>query len=159
MAPVATEVWLRIAQFATLPLVLALRLPAAGRLDGPRVLQPPRRTWRIERGLYRVIGVDLPLGTEPGAGLHLAGACSSFSARRHPVHLPALQRVQAVSSPTTSGCPPTSEELAFNTATSFVTNTNWQSLLARDLTMGYTVQLAGLAVQNFVSAAVGIAVA
>ena len=47
---------------------------------------------------------------------------------------------------------------AFNTAASFVTNTNWQSY-SGESTMGYLVQMAGLAVQNFVSAAVGIAVA
>src|SRR6201994_4704287 len=47
---------------------------------------------------------------------------------------------------------------AFNTAASFVTNTNWQNY-SGESTMGYTVQMAGLAVQNFVSAAVGIAVA
>ena len=48
--------------------------------------------------------------------------------------------------------------LAFNTAASFVTNTNWQSY-SPDQTLGYSVQIAGLCVQNFVSAAVGIAVA
>src|SRR5581483_6486023 len=49
-------------------------------------------------------------------------------------------------------------DLAFNTAVSFVTNTNWQSY-SPDTTMSYLTQMAGLAVQNFVSAAVGIAVA
>ena len=62
------------------------------------------------------------------------------------------------SCPTRSACPPCREGLSFNTAVSFVTNTNWQSY-SPEVTMGYTVQLAGLAVQNFVSAAVGIAVA
>ncbi|WP_131786872.1 potassium-transporting ATPase subunit KdpA [Protofrankia symbiont of Coriaria ruscifolia] len=47
---------------------------------------------------------------------------------------------------------------AFNTATSFVTNTNWQSY-SGESTLGYLVQMSGLAVQNFTSAAVGIAVA
>ena len=47
---------------------------------------------------------------------------------------------------------------AWNTAASFVTNTNWQSY-SGESTMGHLVQMAGLAVQNFVSAAVGIAVA
>ncbi len=60
--------------------------------------------------------------------------------------------------PYSLGLPPTSEHLAFNTAISFVTNTNWQSY-SPELTLGYTVQIAGLAVQNFVSAAVGIAIA
>jgi len=48
--------------------------------------------------------------------------------------------------------------LAWNTAASFITNTNWQNY-SGESTMGYLVQMAGLAVQNFVSAAVGIAVA
>ena len=48
--------------------------------------------------------------------------------------------------------------MALNTAVSFVTNTNWQSY-AGESTLGYTAQMAGLAVQNFASAAVGIAVA
>src|SRR5664280_627340 len=49
-------------------------------------------------------------------------------------------------------------DLAFNTAASFITNTNWQSY-SGETTMGYLAQMAGLAVQNFVSAAVGMAVA
>ncbi|HYR84594.1 MAG TPA: potassium-transporting ATPase subunit KdpA [Terriglobia bacterium] len=53
---------------------------------------------------------------------------------------------------------PMTPDLAFNTAVSFMTNTNWQSYVP-ETTMSYLVQMAGLAVQNFVSAAVGIAVA
>ena len=53
---------------------------------------------------------------------------------------------------------PMTPDLAFNTAVSFMTNTNWQSY-SPDTTVSYLVQMAGLAVQNFVSAAVGIAVA
>jgi K+-transporting ATPase ATPase A chain len=68
-----------------------------------------------------------------------------------------IQRAQAVL-PYSLGFPAVPEGLSFNTAVSFVTNTNWQSY-SPDVTLGYTVQLAGLAVQNFVSAAVGIAVA
>ncbi len=49
-------------------------------------------------------------------------------------------------------------DLAYNTAVSFMTNTNWQAY-SPDTTLSYLVQMAGLAVQNFVSAAVGIAVA
>ena len=48
--------------------------------------------------------------------------------------------------------------MAFNTAVSFVTNTNWQSYVPETV-LGHTVQMAGLTVQNFVSAAVGMAVA
>src|SRR4051795_1375196 len=51
-----------------------------------------------------------------------------------------------------------SGDQSFNTAASFVTNTNWQSYSGENA-LGYVVQMAGLAVQNFVSAAVGIAVA
>jgi K+-transporting ATPase ATPase A chain len=69
----------------------------------------------------------------------------------------ALQRLQEFL-PYSLGLPAVPEGLAFNTAVSFVTNTNWQSY-SPELTLGYTVQFAGLAVQNFVSAAVGIAVA
>ena len=54
--------------------------------------------------------------------------------------------------------PASTPDQAFNTAASFVTNTNWQSY-SGESTMGHLVQMAGLAVQNFVSAAVGIAVA
>src|SRR5262245_42014881 len=53
---------------------------------------------------------------------------------------------------------PMTPDLAYNTAVSFMTNTNWQSY-SPDTTLSYLVQMAGLAVQNFVSAAVGIAVA
>ncbi|WP_338743603.1 potassium-transporting ATPase subunit KdpA [Actinomadura luteofluorescens] len=56
------------------------------------------------------------------------------------------------------GFPPVQPDQAWNTAVSFVTNTNWQSY-AGESTMGDLVQMAGLAVQNFVSAAVGMAVA
>ncbi|WP_405577872.1 potassium-transporting ATPase subunit KdpA [Streptomyces sp. NBC_01190] len=55
------------------------------------------------------------------------------------------------------GFPPVKADQAFNTAASFVTNTNWQSY-SGEVTMGHLVQMMGLAVQNFVSAAVGIAV-
>ena len=54
--------------------------------------------------------------------------------------------------------PPVTDHVAWNTAVSFVTNTNWQAY-SGESTMGHLVQMAGLAVQNFVSAAVGIAVA
>src|SRR6478672_7092653 len=54
--------------------------------------------------------------------------------------------------------PQMSADQAFNTAASFVTNTNWQSYSGENA-LGYVVQMAGLAVQNFASAAVGIAVA
>ena len=57
-----------------------------------------------------------------------------------------------------SSATPMTPDLAYNTAVSFMTNTNWQSY-SPDTTMSYLTQMAALAVQNFVSAAVGIAVA
>jgi K+-transporting ATPase ATPase A chain len=68
-----------------------------------------------------------------------------------------LQRVQS-HLPLSLGFPDVPAALSFNTAVSFVTNTNWQAY-SGESTMGHLVQMAGLAVQNFVSAAVGIAVA
>lgn len=70
----------------------------------------------------------------------------------------AVQRLQGVLPGNPDGLPGVPEPLAFNTAVSFVTNTNWQNY-GGESTMGYLVQMSGLAVQNFVSAAVGMAVA
>ena len=72
------------------------------------------------------------------------------------VGLYALQRLQG-DLPLSLGFPGVDPALAFNTAASFVTNTNWQAY-SGESTMGHLAQMAGLAVQNFVSAAVGIAV-
>ena len=69
----------------------------------------------------------------------------------------ALQRFQP-DLPLSLGFPGVAPDQAFNTATSFVSNTNWQSY-SGESTMGHLVQMSGLAVQNFVSAAVGMAVA
>ena len=103
--------------------------------------------------MYRLIGVD-PASAQTWQA-YLRGVLV-FSVMGV-LFVYALQRLQAVL-PYSLGLPPVPEGLAFNTAVSFVTNTNWQSY-SPELTLGYTVQLAGLAVQNFVSAAVGIAVA
>ena len=71
-----------------------------------------------------------------------------------------LQRLQAYLplNPQNFGTPVMPPDLAFNTAVSFITNTNWQAY-SGEATMSYLVQMAGLAVQNFASAAAGIAVA
>ena len=71
-----------------------------------------------------------------------------------------LQRVQAYLplNPQNFGTPVMTPDLAFNTAVSFVTNTNWQAYWGES-TMSYLVQMAALTVQNFLSAAAGIAVA
>ena len=72
-------------------------------------------------------------------------------------HLP-LNPMQFSTAKAPSFATPITPDLAFNTAVSFMTNTNWQSY-SPDTTMSYLTQMAALAVQNFVSAAVGNAVA
>ena len=108
---------------------------------------------RVERVIYRVVGVD------PRADQRwqvYATAVVAFSLVGV-VLLYALQRFQS-DLPLSLGFASVDPALAFNTAASFVTNTNWQAY-SGEATMGHLTQMAGLAVQNFVSAAVGIAVA
>src|SRR5476649_1875066 len=69
-----------------------------------------------------------------------------------------LQRLQAVLPFNPQRLDAVSPDLAFNTSVSFVTNTNWQSYVP-ETTMSYLVEMAGLTVHNFVSAATGIALA
>jgi K+-transporting ATPase ATPase A chain len=108
---------------------------------------------KVERGFYRLIGVDCQSEQTWRSYLRSVLVVSIVGV----LFVYLLQRLQAVL-PYSLGFPAIPEGLSFNTAASFVTNTNWQSY-SPDVTMGYTVQLAGLAVQNFVSAAVGIAIA
>ncbi|MEJ3658800.1 potassium-transporting ATPase subunit KdpA [Actinomycetes bacterium KLBMP 9759] len=113
--------------------------------------------WRVETALYRLVKVDP--SAEQRWTTYAAGVLGfSFVSI---VLLYLLQRLQpflplgfgrGVDGDTV---PPA---MAFNTAVSFVTNTNWQSYVPETV-LGHTVQMAGLTVQNFVSAAVGISVA
>jgi K+-transporting ATPase ATPase A chain len=107
----------------------------------------------VERVIYRVMGVDPKADQRWPA---YARAVLAFSVVGV-LFLYALQRVQA-HLPLSLGFPGVEPAQAFNTAASFVTNTNWQSY-SGESTMGHLVQMAGLAVQNFASAAVGMAVA
>jgi K+-transporting ATPase ATPase A chain len=145
------DVLLAAMQAATLALVLALVYRPLG--DYMAHLYTSTKDWRVERRLYRLVGVDPR--SEQSWPAYLRGVLAFSVVGVLFVYL--LQRAQAVL-PYSLGLPPVPEGLSFNTAASFVTNTNWQSY-SPEVTMGYTVQLAGLAVQNFVSAAVGIAVA
>jgi K+-transporting ATPase ATPase A chain len=108
--------------------------------------------WRVERGFYRVMGIDAEAdqrwGTYARSMLAFSGVCVLF--------LYLLERIQHWL-PYSNGQANVPPFLAWNTAASFVTNTNWQNY-SGETTMGYVVQMAGLAVQNFVSAAVGIVV-
>lgn len=145
------DVLLAVLQAATLVLILALVYRPLG--DYMAHLYTSDRDWKIERGFYRLVGVDPRSDQSWPAYLRGVLAFSAVGV----LFVYVLQRTQQWL-PYSLGLPAVPEGLSFNTAASFVTNTNWQSY-SPELTMGYTVQLAGLAVQNFVSAAVGIAVA
>ncbi|MFJ8942263.1 potassium-transporting ATPase subunit KdpA [Streptomyces sp. NPDC102395] len=108
---------------------------------------------RVEKWIYKGIGADPD--TEMRWPAYLRGVLA-FSVVGV-LFLYALQRLQGVL-PGSLGFASIDPDQAFNTAVSFVTNTNWQSYYGEQA-MGHVVQTAGLAVQNFVSAAVGVAVA
>ncbi|MEV3987650.1 potassium-transporting ATPase subunit KdpA [Streptomyces sp. NPDC049837] len=111
------------------------------------------RHLRVEKWAYKAIGAN------PDAEMrwpaYLRGALAFSAAGVLFLYL--LQRVQG-SLPGSLGFASIDPDQAFNTAASFVSNTNWQSY-SGEQAMGHVVQTGGLAVQNFVSAAVGIAVA
>ena len=123
------------------------RVFGGGSAPGDRVFLP------VERLLYRVGRID-PEREQPWTVYALS--LLAFSAVSV-VGLYLLQRVQGALplNPTDVAAVPPA--LAFNTAVSFVTNTNWQNY-GGESTMSHLTQMAGLTVQNFVSAAVGIAV-
>ncbi|MDR7252937.1 K+-transporting ATPase ATPase A chain [Nocardioides sp. BE266] len=108
---------------------------------------------RVERLVYRLTGVDPD--AEQGARSY-ATSVVGFSLVSVVVLMGILVGQAAL--PMGRDLPGMPFWMSFNTAVSFVTNTNWQSY-AGESTLGFTAQVAGLAVQNFLSAAVGIAVA
>ncbi|TPM32964.1 potassium-transporting ATPase subunit KdpA [Mesorhizobium sp. B2-3-5] len=108
----------------------------------------------LERGLYRVSGTgenEEQHWTTYAAGIMFFSLASFLM-------LYVLQRLQGSLPYNPMGMSAVEPALAFNTAVSFTTNTNWQNY-GGESTMSYLVQMAGLTVQNFVSAAVGIAIA
>ncbi len=108
---------------------------------------------RAERGLYRVMGIDAAADQKWSAYLRSMLAFSAVSV----LFLYLLERIQHWLL-LSLGMPNVPPALAWNTAVSFTTNTNWQNY-SGESTMGYVVQMSGLAVQNFVSAGVGIVIA
>jgi potassium-transporting ATPase potassium-binding subunit len=112
-----------------------------------------QRHWRLERAVYRVVRVD-PDSEQRWTGYAAAMLVFSFASI---VLLYLMMRLQALL-PLSLGRGQVEAGIAFNTAVSFVTNTNWQSYVPETV-VGHLVQMAGLTVQNFVSAAVGMAVA
>jgi K+-transporting ATPase ATPase A chain len=111
------------------------------------------RHLRAERLVYRATGVNPEVDQKWGTYLRSMLAFSAISV----LFLYAMLRLQG-HLPYSLGFGAMPRSQAFNTAASFTTNTNWQSY-SGESALGYTTQMAGLAVQNFVSAAVGIAVA
>ncbi len=109
--------------------------------------------WRPERRLYKLMGVDPEADQLWGSYARSLLAFGAMSV----LLLYLLERVQHWLL-LSLGMPNVPPALAWNTAASFVTNTNWQNY-SGESTMGYLVQMSGLAVQNFLSAAMGIAVA
>ena len=108
----------------------------------------------VERLIYRLVRVDPTQEVnwrEYGIPVLVFSAVSTIA-------LYALQRFQFYLPWNPQALTGVSEHQSFNTAISFVTNTNWQSY-AGESTMSYLTQMAGLAVQNFASAAVGLALA
>jgi K+-transporting ATPase ATPase A chain len=108
---------------------------------------------RVELGLYRVMGIDPEADQKWGTYARSLLAFSAVSVLL--VYL--IERIQHWL-PYSNGMANVNPVTAWNTAASFVTNTNWQNY-SGESTMGYVAQMAALAVQNFLSAGVGIVVA
>src|ERR1700751_167362 len=147
--------WIQIALFSAI--VILITRPFGGYLTrvftGERTfLTPVLRP--IERAVYWCCGVD---EKEEQHWLTYAVAMLLFSVVGF-LTLYALQRLQWYLPFNPQGQTGVEQSLAFNTSVSFISNTNWQSYVP-ETTMGYLVQMAGLTVHNFVSAATGIALA
>ncbi len=147
--------WIQIALFCAIVIALVrplgwymTRVMAGERTFLSPVLRP------VERLLYAGAGVD---ERQEQHWLAYTVAMLAFNAAGF-VLLFALQRLQGLLPLNPMHIAAVSPGSSFNTAVSFVTNTNWQGY-GGESTMGYLVQMAGLTVQNFVSAATGIAIA
>ncbi|WP_217578262.1 potassium-transporting ATPase subunit KdpA [Mesorhizobium sp. GbtcB19] len=147
--------WIQILLYCVI--VLLLVKPLGGYMyrvfNGDRTFLSPILS-PVEQALYRISGTsenEEQHWTAYAAGI-IFFSLASFLA----VYV--LQRLQGVLPYNPAGMPAVEQGLAFNTAVSFVTNTNWQNY-GGESTMSYLVQMAGLTVQNFMSAAVGIAIA
>ncbi|WP_404367570.1 potassium-transporting ATPase subunit KdpA [Corallococcus coralloides] len=147
--------WSQLLLFFALVLVLTkpvgtylFRVFESGTPPLPRVLGP------VERVLLRLCGVNREQEQTWGQYTASLLAFSLFSV----LGVYALQRLQHVLPFNPQGLPAVGPELAFNTAASFTSNTNWQSY-GGESTMSYATQMWGLTWQNFASAAAGLGVA
>ena len=147
--------WLQIAAVLGAVLIAArpLGLYMARVFQGERTLLSPV-VGPIERGLFAMAGVK---PAKEQNWLSYALAMLAFNATGF-LLLYGLMRLQAFLPFNPQGFAGVAPDLAFNTAVSFVTNTNWQAY-GGETTMSHLVQTTGLTVQNFVSAATGIALA
>ena len=147
--------WIQIALFCAV--VLALARPLGGYMTrvftGERTFLSPVLA-PVERGLYRVAGIN---SAQEQHWLAYALSMLAFHVLGF-LALYALLRFQAVLPFNPDGQSAVAPDLAFNTAASFVTNTNWQNY-GGETTMSYLTQMLGLTHQNFLSAATGIALA
>ena len=147
--------WLQIALFCVVIIALAKPLGwyMTRAMAGERnFLSPVLRP--VERLLYAGAGID---ARQEQHWLTYTVAMLAFNAAGF-LALFGLQRLQGLLPLNPMRMGAVSPDSSFNTAVSFVTNTNWQGY-GGESTMGYLVQMAGLTVQNFVSAATGIAIA
>ena len=111
------------------------------------------KDWRVERAFYRVMGIDSKADQKWSTYVRSILAFSAVSV----LFLYGIERLQHYL-PLSIGMAAVTPDTAWNTAASFVTNTNWQNY-AGESTMSYLTQMTGLTVQQFMSAAVGLAVA
>ncbi|MFD9454482.1 potassium-transporting ATPase subunit KdpA [Streptomyces sp. NPDC059985] len=136
-----------------LALIAALALVYRPLGDHMAKVYSSEKHYRPEKWIYKAIGANPSAEMRWPAYLRAVLAFSAVSV----LFLYLMQRVQG-SLPGSLGFSSIDPDQAFNTAASFVANTNWQSYYGEQA-MGHVVQTGGLAVQNFVSAAVGMAVA
>src|SRR5215831_4082002 len=148
---------IQIAVFFGLILICAKPLGAymARVFEGQRTFMHPALRW-LEVLTYKAAGIREDVEQR---WTHYTAALLSFSVFGFLITY-LLQRAQGFLpfNPQHFGAAQVPPDLAFNTATSFVTNTNWQAYTG-EATLSYLVQMAALTVQNFASAAAGIAVA
>ncbi|MFE2323408.1 potassium-transporting ATPase subunit KdpA [Streptomyces sp. NPDC059385] len=136
-----------------LALIAALALAYRPLGDYMARVYSSEKHYKPEKWIYKAIGANPAAEMRWPAYLRAVLAFSAVSV----LFLYALQRAQGIL-PGSLGFQAIDPDQAFNTAASFVANTNWQSYYGEQA-MGHVVQTGGLAVQNFVSAAVGMAVA
>ncbi len=140
-----------VLQISAVVVVLALVHRPLG--DYMAAVYSSKKHLRVERWIYRCVGADpdaemrWPAYLRGVLAFSLVGVLFLYVFQRVQDHLPLSLGFEAI--------PP---DQAFNTAVSFVSNTNWQAY-SGEAAMGHLVQAGGLAVQNFLSAAVGMAVA